>query len=120
MVSPSVHFIRLFREFEGVGEISNNKTSSRITLLMQPGIFLSNREIKFSIPSEAHVTLGIYDILGRCIRTLVDGEVASGVHQLTWDGMNNYNRRIATGVYFCVLKINGHFEKSVKMILIQK
>jgi Ca-activated chloride channel homolog len=47
------------------------------------------------------VMLRVYDVLGRCIRTLVHGEhQASGLHEVVWDGRDERGSDVSSGVYF--------------------
>jgi flagellar hook assembly protein FlgD len=44
--------------------------------------------------------LRVYDVSGRLVRTLVDGRVEAGRHEVAWDGRDQGGRRTASGVYF--------------------
>jgi len=67
----------------------------------------SELAIGFTLPLEGRVTLRIYDVSGRAVRTLVDGVRAAGVQSVHWD------RRLADGAiarpgfYFCELRAFG-------------
>jgi hypothetical protein len=57
--------------------------------------------LRYKIPKEGPVTIGIYDLSGRLVRRLVDGEAQSaGSHEVTIDGRDANGRRLASGVYF--------------------
>ncbi|MGO9481260.1 MAG: FlgD immunoglobulin-like domain containing protein [Candidatus Kryptoniota bacterium] len=56
--------------------------------------------IRYSLRENAQVTLIIYDILGRQVRTLVNGELGSGQHSTVWNGMDDHGTTAASGVYF--------------------
>jgi hypothetical protein len=64
------------------------------------------------------VSLEIYNILGESVRTLVDEELGSGEYEIFWDGKNESQREVASGVYFYKLKV-GDFEQTRKMILMR-
>jgi len=51
-----------------------------------------------------HVTLQIYDVSGRLVRTLESGVVASGLHRTFWDGSDDRGMGAASGVYFARLR----------------
>ncbi|RKZ19878.1 hypothetical protein DRQ18_07315, partial [bacterium] len=53
-----------------------------------------NAVIRFGIPTAGHVTLKLYDVTGRVVRTLVDADLAAGVHQVKIDA-----KRLPAGVY---------------------
>ena len=60
-----------------------------------PNPFNPSTRISFSLPEQSFVSIAIYDLLGREIETLVNGEMASGVHAVNWAPGN-----IAGGVYY--------------------
>ena len=64
------------------------------------------------------MTLRIYDVAGRLVRTLVNSMQIAGEKRVTWDGRNDHGSRIATGVYFYRMTAPG-FEMTKKMILLQ-
>jgi flagellar hook assembly protein FlgD len=64
-----------------------------------PNPFNPSTTIAFSLPESAPVTLAIYDVNGRMVRTLVSGERAAGMHEVVWNGMDDNGRAVASGVY---------------------
>ncbi|MCL4519936.1 MAG: T9SS type A sorting domain-containing protein, partial [Thaumarchaeota archaeon] len=66
----------------------------------------------------SNVTLKIYDILGREVRTLVEGNQVAGSHSVTFDG-----RALASGVYYCRIDARGldgeEFTSTRKMLLMK-
>jgi flagellar hook assembly protein FlgD len=65
------------------------------------------------------VKIVLYDILGRQIRILFEGNVPEGTWSVEWDGTNSYGKRVSSGVYFYQLKTESGFTKTQKMVLIQ-
>ena len=57
-------------------------------------------EIVFELPMAAHVTLRIYDIGGRLVRTLVEGKLHPDLHHVHWDGHNDLGNAVVSGVYW--------------------
>jgi flagellar hook assembly protein FlgD len=53
------------------------------------------------------VKLGIYDVQGRAVRTLVDGSQTPGRYLFRWDGRTGLGERVAAGVYFYRLEAPG-------------
>jgi len=66
----------------------------------------------------AEVSLVVYDVAGRRVRTLVDRHHAPGAFRARWDGYNDQGSRVATGVYFYRL-IAGSFVDTKKMVLLK-
>jgi hypothetical protein len=64
-----------------------------------PNPFNPRTDIRFDIPEAAHVTLKIYNLLGEEIRTLVDNDVETGFHAISWDGKNETGKELPSGVY---------------------
>ncbi len=73
-----------------------------------PNPFNPSTTIAFELEAPAGVTLGIYDVAGRLVRTLVAGEVTGpGRHEATWDGRDAGGRTVEAGVYLCRLQAAG-------------
>ncbi|HEY9167078.1 MAG TPA: FG-GAP-like repeat-containing protein [Candidatus Kryptonia bacterium] len=69
--------------------------------------------IRFEVPKAEHVLLTIYDVLGRKVETLVDGNISPGYYEFPFDGT-----RLSTGVYFYRLSA-GSFKQVKKMLLLK-
>jgi hypothetical protein len=76
-----------------------------------PNPFNPSTTIAFVVPTASHVTLKIYDILGRDVATLINGAMTAGGHQVTFDASN-----IAAGMYIYRLQA-GEFSTSRKLLL---
>lgn len=88
-----------------------------------PNPFNPETQIKFQIPQQAHVSLIIYDVLGKEIKTIVNADLKAGLHLFKWDGKNNVRQQVASGIYFYFLNVksagNIVFKDYMKMILIR-
>ena len=69
-----------------------------------PNPFNPETSIPFTLAKDGHVTLRIYDVNGRVVATLVDGERATGSHVAHWDGRDTAGRRASSGVYIARLE----------------
>ncbi len=78
-----------------------------------PNPFNPSTSIVFDIPTLSHVTLTVYDILGRRVETLVDGEKSQGHYRVTFDGS-----KLNTGMYFYRLQA-GAFSELRKLMLLK-
>lgn len=55
--------------------------------------------LRFALMREEHVKLDVFDVAGRHVATLVDGELGPGEHEVAWDGTTSRGR-VASGVFF--------------------
>jgi hypothetical protein len=84
-----------------------------------PNPFGPSTVIRYDLPSDgAVVTLKIFDVAGRLVRTLIDGEIASGFKTAIWDGTDARGRDVSTGVYFYRLESRS-FSRTKKMLLVK-
>ncbi|MCL4550040.1 MAG: right-handed parallel beta-helix repeat-containing protein [Bacteroidetes bacterium] len=83
-----------------------------------PNPFNPTTIIKFSIPNSQFVTLKVYDMLGREVKTLISQEMNAGTHTINWNADNNLGSKISSGMY--VYRITaGNFVSTKKMVLIK-
>ncbi len=87
-----------------------------------PNPFNPSTRIRFATPAGAGalpVTLTVHDIRGRRIRTLHDGQLASGsVYSYVWDGKDEKDRSVSSGLYFVRVEM-GEVVYSQKMLLLK-
>ncbi|MBN1884346.1 MAG: T9SS type A sorting domain-containing protein [Candidatus Krumholzibacteriota bacterium] len=84
-----------------------------------PNPFNPITRIRLGLARPERVSLRIYDVAGRRIRTLLsDRELEAGVHTCVWDGKSDNGRTVASGIYFYKLRA-GAFTASRKMILLR-
>ena len=84
-----------------------------------PNPFNPTTTINFTLPLDKNISLVVYDVLGKEVKTLLNNEeLKKGSHQVTWDGTNNFNQQVASGNYIYTLKF-GNFTKSAKMTLLK-
>ncbi len=84
-----------------------------------PNPFNPTTTIAYSIEKDGPVTLAVYDISGRRIRTLLNAKATeAGTHTITWDGLDDRGNSVASGVYFCRF-LGADTESSTKMILLR-
>ncbi|RMH89433.1 MAG: T9SS C-terminal target domain-containing protein, partial [Calditrichaeota bacterium] len=85
----------------GLGDPDEEVLPQRLELLPNyPNPFNPATTIVFTLPRVSRITLHIYDITGRKVRTLVNEQMPAGRHEVVWDGTNDAGRPVASGVYF--------------------
>lgn len=80
-----------------------------------PNPFGGATRISFNVPNRSDAKLRVFDVQGRLVRTLVDGAVEAGRHEVSWNGTNEKRESVAPGVYFYRLEAAGQ-EATRKMI----
>jgi flagellar hook assembly protein FlgD len=83
-----------------------------------PNPFNPRATITLDLPRAGEATLHLYDIRGRLVRTLHEGRLTEGRHDLTWAGADDAGRALASGVYFYELKVLGE-ERIGKLTLVR-
>ena len=83
-----------------------------------PNPFNPTTTISYDLPEQAQVTLGIYDLLGKQIKTLVKQSQDAGNKIAVWDGTDNLGRQVSAGVYLYQIQA-GEFSQTRKMLLLK-
>jgi formylglycine-generating enzyme len=83
-----------------------------------PNPFNSNTMIDFSLPTNDHVELAIYNITGQRVTTLIDGSRNAGSYTMAWGGNNADGLPLASGAYFYRLR-TGQRLQSRKLLLLR-
>ncbi len=65
-----------------------------------PNPFNPTTTIRFTLPANGDVTIRIYDVAGRVVRTLVNERLEARIHEVTWSGRNDQGQVVSSGVYF--------------------
>jgi hypothetical protein len=103
---------------ESAGVASGAPSFAFRLLPAQPNPLRTGTVISFSLPAEGEVTLSLYGVDGRLVRTLTKGHVDAGVHDVAWDGADHSGRRVAQGVYFYKL-VTGERELTRKLVVVR-
>ncbi len=78
-----------------------------------PNPFNPSTMISYQLPAKSHVTLRVYDVLGREVATLVSGPETAGTHTVTFNG-----EKLPSGVYFYRLQA-GNYTATKKLLLLK-
>lgn len=103
-----------------VGVADNPSGEPRTALLEQnyPNPFSPATRIAFHAPAPGAAIVRIHSAAGRLVRTLRKDCSTAGRYELTWDGLDERGRPVASGVYFCRLEMGGSTEAR-RMVLIR-
>ncbi|MBD3367376.1 MAG: S8 family serine peptidase [Candidatus Eisenbacteria bacterium] len=120
----NTYYYRIFAVDEGENESAPSDTVSEYLentgvpedvegglRFIRPNPFSAQTTVAYSVPATgAQVSIRIYDITGRLIQTLFEGQRSGGVYEAAWRGRDRTGRTVASGVYFCRSTIGGTTE----------
>jgi hypothetical protein len=105
----------------GVDEEGESHLSGPVTYLFpsRPNPFTRVATIRFSLASSGQVSLSIYDVSGRLVRRLVDGEMDAGEHSRVWDGADDRGRQVGAGVFWMQLATHSGYRSSKRLLVLK-
>ncbi len=102
----------------GVTALGNTPDALRVDLAPPvPNPFNPLTNIRFRLPAAGQVQVGIFDLRGRLLKSLVRDALPAGEHVVTWNGLDALGRPVASGTYFCKLRAPDGSELSRKLML---
>lgn len=111
--------VQISRDTPTTGVDEPETVPGRIALSNHPNPFGLETGIRYQLPASAPVRLAIYDVSGRLVRTLLDGELKSaGAYEVAWNGRDDRGLPVAAGVYFARIMAAG-VESTRKLALIR-
>jgi len=111
---------KLRSSFEGTGVVVTGRLLPEIYALHQnhPNPFSAVTSINYQIPEDAQITLKIYDVAGKLLRTLVNEVKEPGYYTVRWDGKDELGKNVGNGIYFYKLETIGS-AFTMKMTLVR-
>ena len=118
------HMSGLFLDRVRVGVVPWASVSEEIGLPAQiaavsPNPSRGSTRIIYSLLAASAVNVAVYDLTGRVVRTLVDGVVGPGEHEVVWDGVTETGVRAASGVYFVKLAAGDGGAGEAKLVFVR-
>jgi hypothetical protein len=83
-----------------------------------PNPFNPVTNLSYDLPEDAMVNITIFDMMGKVVRTLVNGQQSAGYKTLQWSATNNGGHPISAGLYIYTIQA-GQFSQTRKMILLK-
>ena len=83
-----------------------------------PNPFNPSTQIRYALPEEARVTISVYDLMGRKVRTLVNDVQSAGYRSVIWNATNDMGRQVSAGVYIYSIQ-SGDFIQNRKLVLMK-
>ena len=108
------------KEPEGAAKaLASIAEPTELAILSAPNPFNQATSLFFSLPEEAQVFLGIYNLKGQQVATLMDGEhMERGIHNTVWMGRDDHGRSMGSGIYLYRL-VAGDKHRVGKLALIR-
>ena len=83
-----------------------------------PNPFNPITSIQYDLPSAGMVDISVYDMIGRKVKTLVNGIQNPGFKTIQWNAKNEMNSPVSAGLYFYTIQTDG-FKETKRMILLK-
>ena len=104
---------------ENILNIFNSKLPKDFSLKQNyPNPFNPNTSLRYDLPNDGLVNIAIYDIMGRIVKTLVNGSQTAGFKSVQWNATNDRNEPVPAGLYICTIQA-GEFRQTKKMVLLK-
>jgi PKD repeat protein len=97
----------------------NNVTSKQPELRIYPNPFYNNTQITYYLKNSGRTELIICNMSGQKIRTLTNTNQSAGEHSFIWDGTDDSGKQLNSGIYLCILSVNGYFYPVKKSLLLR-
>ena len=123
-VKPNPHraFLRILSSDGETTRISNDRVIVPEDFVLHsnyPNPFNPSTTFSFTLPLDKQVSVRVYDMTGRLIRTLINGEhFVQGTHSVTWNGRTDRGEAVASGQYIYTLEW-GQFRHARRMVLVK-
>jgi hypothetical protein len=120
----SQNYTRIYKnilpDLVGVPDTGPQPQTARpeLRVTSRPNPFNPRTTIRFDLPATGSVRLAVYDVAGRLVRVLVEGERPAGSHEAVWDGRDSTGRSAPSGSYLARLVAGGKVE-GVRLSLVR-
>jgi hypothetical protein len=110
-------------EFENVTSTEDTEKLQQIVQAFRlkqnyPNPFNPSTTIEYQIPKTAKVNISIFDINGQLVKELLHETQTEGLHRVTWDGTDQHNQPVASGIYIYKVE-NDNLMLAKQMILLK-
>ena len=83
-----------------------------------PNPFNPVTTLRYDLPENGYVTIIIYDMLGRKVKTLINKTQDAGYRSIIWNATNDYGRPVSAGIYLYQIQA-GEYMRTKKMVLLK-
>ena len=104
---------------DAILSINNNVLPFHFNLYQNyPNPFNPVTTIRFDLPEDTMVNVTVYDMMGRVVKTLLNGQHTAGYKSIQWNASNNRDQTARSGLYLYTIKA-GEFRQTKKMVLLK-
>ena len=83
-----------------------------------PNPFNPSTKIQYTLAKDGFVSVDIYDLMGRNIKSLINTGQVAGYYEIHWNATNNNGEVVPAGMYFYMIRA-GEFTSTKKMVLLK-
>ena len=83
-----------------------------------PNPFNPTTKIRYDLPKDAMVSITIYDVMGRWVKSLVNSKQTAGYRSIQWNATNSFGEPVSAGMYIYMIQA-GQFTQTKKMVLLK-
>ena len=84
-----------------------------------PNPFNPSTTIPVKVSQSDYIQINIFDSNGKLVKKLFNGELSIGQYSFRWNGLNEYDTFVGSGIYFCKIIKNNNILSSQKMVLLK-
>ena len=88
------------------------------TIHVYPNPSSGDLAVEYALPKSARVTLGVFDLAGRLVRSVVDSELEAGLHRSAWDGNDQSGRRAGSGIY--LVRLAPRYDSGAQATIVRR
>ena len=107
ITNDSLHFVKINKSKYLLGIAEKKHTSVSLLNITAPGLVSNSTTIRFSVANGGYGKLDVFDMTGKLVKTLVNGNVNAGNHSVVWNRTDNRNEKVSGGVYFYKLTVGN-------------
>ena len=100
------------------GPRPRNHDDNRISLRIKPNPMNPKTDITFTLARSSNVRVAVYDLSGRLVGTVHEGEMAAGPHTIPWEGKSRSGGHVASGIYF--VSVETSYVREVQRVTVLK
>jgi hypothetical protein len=84
-----------------------------------PNPFNPRTTVRYDLAADAHVTLQVFNVAGKLVRTLVSASQPASQYEVSWDGLTDGGEPVSSGVFWARMTTSRGFRASTKMVILK-